>query len=107
MTALTPVVIFLLGCAGGAVPDILRLIKGRHDGAPAYLKTGFFWVMFIILMLLGGAVAMGMQASSVKEALMLGFTAPEVVSRFFGASDADRGMQGGGFIRSVRRWWGY
>jgi len=104
---LTPLEIFGLGCLGGAIPDVLRLIKGRYDGAPAYLKTWFFWVMTIVLILLGGGVAVGLQAPGAKEALTFGFTAPEVISRLFGANDADRGFTGGGFIRHVRRWWGY
>jgi hypothetical protein len=107
MDTLTPMEIFGLGCLGGAVPDVLRLIKGRRDGAPAYLKTAFFWVMFLVLILLGGGIAVWLNGPGVKEALTFGFTAPEVISRFFGSDDADRGATGGGFVHSVRRWWGY
>ena len=104
---MTTLEIFALGCLGGVIPDVLRLIKGRYDGAPEYLKTPFFWVMTIILMVLGGGVAVGLEAPGAKEALTFGFTAPEVISRLFGAKDTDRGIVGGGFIRQVRRWWGY
>jgi hypothetical protein len=99
--------IFGLGCLGGLMPDILRLIRGRYDGAPKYLQTGFFWAMLIILALLGGGVAVGLAADSVKEALTFGFTAPEVISRLFGAKDADRGEATAGFVQKVRSWWAY
>ena len=54
---MTDLQIFGLGCAGGALPDLLRLIKARNTGAPAYLGTGFFWCMWVVLILLGGVVA--------------------------------------------------
>jgi hypothetical protein len=107
MEEMTPAMIFGLGCLGGAIPDLLRLVKGRYDGAPKYVATYFFWIMFVILVLLGGGVAFGMGASSAKEALALGFTAPEVISRMLGAKDTDRGAMNAGFVQSVRRWWSY
>jgi hypothetical protein len=41
------------GCLGGALPDTLRLIRAQRTGAPAYLKTPFFWFIFALLVLLG------------------------------------------------------
>lgn len=97
-----------LGALGGAGPDILRLIRGRHEGAPAWLSTGFFWVMFVVLIALGGAVAYFSAPTTWLAAIALGFTAPEVVSRLVGGGDADRNRDG---QRSpwqrVRRWWAY
>ena len=36
--------IVALGCLGGAVPDVLRLISLRYEEAPSYLFRWFFWI---------------------------------------------------------------
>ena len=105
---MTGLEIFGLGCLGGVIPDVLRLIKGRHDGAPGYLKEWFFWVMFAVLVLIGGLAAYCGQATGAKEAVAFGFAAPEIISRAFGGSDADRGAPSGSgtnVFRKIRSWW--
>lgn len=97
--------IFALGCLGGALPDVLRLIKGRHDGAPQFLRDWFFWLMFAGLVLLGGAAALLGRADEAMEAVAFGFTAPEVVSRAFGGSRADLISRPGGSLMQRLRWW--
>lgn len=105
---MTDAEIFGLGCLGGALPDVLRLIKGRHDGAPAFLRDWFFWVMFAGLVLLGGLAAFLGGADEPVEALAFGFGAPEVLSRALGGPLADwrqEPAQGATLFRSLRRWW--
>ncbi|MGK9235193.1 hypothetical protein KXS07_26275 [Inquilinus limosus] len=99
--------IFALGCLGGALPDLLRLIKGRHDGAPQFLRDWFFWLMFAGLVLLGGLAALLGQADEAKEAVAFGFAAPEVVSRAFGGGRAGLLPRpvGPGLMRRLRWWW--
>ena len=98
---------FALGCLGGALPDLLRLVKGRHDGAPAFLRDWFFWLMFAALVGLGGLAALLGQADEAKEAIAFGFTAPEVISRAFGGSRADlmSRPEHGSLMRRLRWWW--
>jgi hypothetical protein len=95
--------IILLGCAGGAVPDIVRIVQNRHEpNLPDYLKGANFWLGFFLLLILGGVAAGFGDAKSIKEALAYGFTAPEVISRLFSAPSGARGPGGG---MPIRRWW--
>ncbi|MDX8437771.1 hypothetical protein RFN25_30680 [Mesorhizobium abyssinicae] len=97
--------IAIVGCAGGAVPDVLRLIKARHEGAPEYLKHRFFWIMFFVLVVGGGACAVLSGARDFQSALALGFGAPEILSRLASSSSSDRGDAGGSAISMIRSWW--
>lgn len=96
------------GMLGGALPDLLRLFRGRHEGAPAWLKTWFFWIMGIGLVLLGGVVAYFSAPSTWPAAIALGFSAPEILSRLAGGGDADMAAEDSEpFLNRVRRWWAY
>ncbi|MEX3954175.1 hypothetical protein AB4Y40_41720 [Paraburkholderia sp. EG287B] len=95
---------FFLGAVGGAVPDILRLIKVRHDGVPKYLRTKFFWAMALLLSLCGGLVALFSHPVGIKEALAFGFSAPQIISGLLGSSDADRGSARDLWSK-MRAWW--
>jgi len=40
----------LIGCAGGLIPDALRIIKNRHDPkVPEYLCSVTFWIGLLLL----------------------------------------------------------
>jgi hypothetical protein len=96
---------FVYGCLGGVIPDILRLVARRDKGAPAYARTWYFWVMLIVLVAIGGLAAWLEKPGNVKEAIAFGFTAPQVLSSLLGKTgDADRGSSG--WWKRVRRWWG-
>jgi hypothetical protein len=69
-----------LGCAGGALPDVLRVIERRHKPMPAYLKRGFFWFGVGLLMALGGGASYLMEPSRPIDALAIGFSAPAIIS---------------------------
>jgi hypothetical protein len=100
---------FLLGCAGGLLPDILRIIKSRHDGTmPAYLKSIMFYVGLLFLVLLGGAASWLLAATDLKQAIAYGFAAPEIISDLFGKSpDEDRGpVDSPPPPLTLRTWWG-
>jgi len=81
--------IFWLGVVGGAVPDILRFVKGRYRGFPEWFMRPGYWVALVVLMALGGAAAWLGGATDWKSAVAMGFTAPEVLSRMF----STRGQQ--------------
>lgn len=75
--------IFVLGCIGGLLPDILRIVNNRHErDLPEYFGYKNFWLSIVLLTLLGGFAAYLLGAADVKQALAYGFTAPEIFSRF-------------------------
>lgn len=74
--------IVALGCLGGALPDLIRIIQNRYKTElPDYLKSINFAIGFILLIALGGFAAWLGEAKAVKEALAYGFGAPEIISR--------------------------
>jgi len=101
--------LFFFGCAAALIPDVLRIVKTRHNPhLPAYMKSFNFWLGLILLVALGGLAAWLAGAKDIKEALAYGYAAPEFISRLLsepttGAMGvkAKRGAPGLG----VRLWW--
>src|SRR5262245_20609432 len=96
--------LIVLGCAGGALPDVIRIIQNRHrHDLPDYVYSLDFWIGCLLLVGLGGLAVWLGAVSDTKEALAYGFGAPEIISRLFSAppiplSDTtDR----------IRRWWAF
>ena len=97
---------YLLGVIGAAIPDILRLIKGRHDGPlPAYFASTSFLVGFPLLLLIGALAVYVGDPASAKEALAYGFGAPELVSRLLADQGARSGKQADRGAVTLREWW--
>src|SRR5512143_2378993 len=88
--------LFLLGCLGGALPDLLRILKNRYKaGLPKYLRTANFWIGLVILIGIGGLTAWILGAASAKDALFYGYASPQVLSNLAGSflsSRTDRGV---------------
>jgi hypothetical protein len=78
-----------LGCLGGALPDVLRVVKLRHEPAPEYLKRWFFWISLVVLVALGGIVTFYVHPEKAIEALSVGFCAPAIVSKLLGSDRGD------------------
>jgi len=101
--------IFLVGCLGGVLPDILRIIRNRLDpNLPAYLKSINFWVGLVLLVLLGGATAWILEAASAKDALVYGFASPQIISQLVGSLQVkkERVQLGGGpTSKEKQAWW--
>jgi len=75
----------LFGLIGGALPDILRMVNNRYQPAlPGYLRSGNFYVGFVLLLLLGMATVQWLDAGSATEALSYGYSAPQVISGLLG-----------------------
>jgi hypothetical protein len=93
------------GCVGGVLPDAIRLIKGRYNDTPGYLKAPMFWVGLLLLIGLGGFVAWLAGAKEIKEALAYGYGGPEVLTRLLsvkdGSGQTDRGV---GNFRLLQAW---
>lgn len=99
-----PLHVILWGCVGGALPDIIRIIKSRTGDFPKYFRSFWYWFGFLLLIALGGFVAWLGSAHAMKEALAFGYAGPEALSRLLGVKDSgqvDRGDE----PFNLRRFW--
>jgi hypothetical protein len=96
----------LIGCAGGLIPDVLRIIKNRYEPkVPEYLRSVTFWIGLLLLVILGGLAAWLGDAANVKQALAYGFAAPEFISRILSGGEAVAAATEGRGKLSLREWW--
>jgi len=94
-----------LGCLGGILPDILRMIAARYEGPPKYLAQPFFWISLLLLVVLAGGTAFLVKPTGTIETLAVGFGAPEIISKLLGRP-ADRGIgKKPSIIGDIRSWW--
>ena len=112
---MSPQEVLLFGMAGGLLPDVIRIVRERHDPAvPPFLKSPKFYVSLGLGVLLGGFAAWLLQAGTTKDAVIYGFAAPELMTRL--ASSASPGPEGEayrggaptsveGAQKSLRSWW--
>ena len=95
--------LIILGILGGALPDILRIIKTRHGkNLPTYLKNINFWLGFFLLLAIGGLAAWLLGAKDAKEAFAFGFGAPEILSNLLATPKVERT---GAVVFGLREWW--
>jgi len=71
---------------------------------PTYLKTGYFWIGLLLLVILGGLTSWLVGAQKIEEAVAYGFGAPEVISRLVSSTGGYR-PKSGGWFELVRQWW--
>ena len=77
----------LYGIAGGVLPEILALYNLRHTKKgekPAWLTSPFYWMVTIIMVLLGGATVVLYQKIGINVnefmAVHLGIATPLLIS---------------------------
>jgi hypothetical protein len=98
------------GFVGGIIPDILRTLALRFQGAPLYFQSWFFWVSLIVLGILGALACWLVTPTKVIEAFAVGYSAPAILTRLGGdipkgvGDRDDRGTPPP--IRTLRQWWG-
>jgi purine-cytosine permease-like protein len=98
----------LYGAIGALLPDVIRIIKDRHNvQLPPYLKSLNFYLGLLFAVALGAAVAWLLAPSDVKAALAYGFGAPEIITRMLSKAPSPAGAAAAASVgpRSVRRWW--
>ena len=95
----------VLGCLGGAIPDLLRVAQNRYqEELPAYISRVNFWVGLLCLVFLGGFTSWAGGAKDPQSALAMGYAAPELVSRLLSGKPVTLGP-GGSVLAQIRRWW--
>lgn len=76
---------FFFGCFGGMAVEVLRLYKLRTSKKlPPYYKTKFYWIVTILMTLLGGGLVFTYLYSSITVtpilALNVGASAPLILA---------------------------
>ena len=78
--------LILLGMLGGCIPIFNDLYRLRTQGPPIYIRSVFYWIMEIIMVLAGGGIvyvyiATGSQLNPML-AINIGATAPLIIKQF-------------------------
>jgi hypothetical protein len=74
--------IFLFGCLGGVAVEVLRWFKLREsDKLPVYAQKPGYWVITVVMILIGGviAIAYGTGKTTAILAMNLGASAPAII----------------------------
>ncbi|HVI44502.1 MAG TPA: hypothetical protein VM802_06520 [Chitinophaga sp.] len=72
--------IIIASIAGGALPDVIRIIKTKDQPAPVYFASPYFWVGLVLQIALGVFASWLLNSTSVKEAVLTGYTAPNIIT---------------------------
>lgn len=79
--------VFMWGVIGGLLPEALALYKLRHakkGEMPDWLRSGFYWVVTLVMVVLGGLTALVYQKVGVNinelAALHLGAATPLIIA---------------------------
>lgn len=80
--------VFLVGCLGGALGDVLGIVEARKTGAPSYLRSFFYWVCLVLLALIGGGLTALYGVDNVKAVLAvnIGASAPLIIKSLASAA---------------------
>ncbi len=73
---------FLFGILGGVLAEVLKWWQLKESiTPPQYLKSTFYWVITVIMALVGGALALayGVDASKPVLAINVGVSAPLIL----------------------------
>jgi hypothetical protein len=101
--------LFVIGCAGGLIPDLIRFAKARYEASVAdYFKHWNFWLGLLVLVALGGLAVLFGSPESKAQALVYGYAAPEFFSRLVAQHGLQPGLEGvspKSESFNVRRWW--
>jgi hypothetical protein len=74
--------VFFFGLIGGALAEVLKWWQLREAPTPpAYLKSGFYWIITVIMALVAGilAIAYGIDANKPVLAINVGVSAPLIL----------------------------
>jgi hypothetical protein len=79
--------VFLAGFVGGVLADILLLTEYRKAIPPEYIRSVFYWMMVLVLAVLGGGLTVLYGVHNVQGllAVNLGASAPLTIKSFASA----------------------
>jgi hypothetical protein len=98
--------ILVFGALGGAIPDILRLIRERDSDAPAYMKHWWYWLGFALMVIIGALVAWLFGSSKIVDAIAYGIAAPSLLQGLAADRTKEPKLGGGTDIfNGLRFWW--
>lgn len=93
-----------VGAAGAVLHEASRWISFRYEETlPTYLRKLHYWILSVVLVVLGAALAGALEPQKVIEALAIGISAPSIISRI-GAAVPPRPELGAGDDAGLRNW---
>jgi hypothetical protein len=75
--------IFLVGCFGGFIAELLKWYGVKDSGAwPTYLKSWLYWIITTLMILVGGVLAIlyGITPRNALLVVNIGASAPLIVA---------------------------
>lgn len=102
--------LWLAAILGAALPDFLRIARGRHNGLPDWLRKPGFYIGFLVLIVLGWiAVRLAYEGDNGLDffaGLGIGYAAPDFLARLVSKQGSQDGMtiQTEG-VGGLRTWW--
>jgi len=100
--------VFLLGCAGGSVNEVLHWWNLRTAPEfPEYARRARYWVLTVIMVVIGGSLAVVYLGASIDVvlALHIGLSAPLILQKLAATATNVEGARGGGAsVRKFLRW---
>lgn len=106
---------YLMALVGGLLPDALRLLAWARtdvrDRGPIPLKDPGVWIGSFIQAGLGMLAVFALEATTVLQALAMGYAAPEFLTRAFAAVLKERDQShlseaAPPTLRLLQVWWG-
>lgn len=97
----------LAGGIGGLIPDLLKALRLRFAGRPAYMGTLWYWLMLVLLAAVGAVVAAMSAPNDLWEAVAYGIAAPTFLTKLVG-SDKQDDLSDASHVSAwerMRRWW--
>lgn len=107
--------LYLMAAVGGLLPDALRLLawarSDAHDRGPIPLEDPGVWIGSLIQAGLGMLAVFALEATTVLQALAMGYAAPEFLTRAFAAVLKERAQShlteaASPVQRRLLAWWG-
>jgi hypothetical protein len=101
--------VFLLGCFGGAMAEVLHWFNLRtSDKLPLYVHSAFYWTVTVVMAMIGGALCWIQFGGRVEAltAVQVGLAAPIVLQKLVSATEPKGARALGGLptLRDFFRW---
>lgn len=100
---MNPLIIY--GLVGGALPDIIRIIKGKQDQMPTYFKNGFFYLGVVLQIAVGGFVVHLLKPTNELQAVLIGYAAPSIFTNLASKFEREETTKSAANRFSLLGWW--